>query len=124
MNSAYNVGPPQFRIIYEEFQRGQILFQNHEPEQFPWADLCSNSCSEIFLKHPRYVQVIFVSISFCFHASTNLISNLLFTQVDIVSSTPEDQRAWYQCFISTNIYCHNLIHPLNGFIDVQQVWLG
>ena len=58
MNSSYNVGAPQYRLIQEEIQRGQLLFQrNPDPESFPWETLFAHLGMEVFQKHPRYIQV-------------------------------------------------------------------
>ena len=58
MNSAYNVGPPQYRVLQEEIQRGQLLFQRYpNPETFPWSDLFAGLGEEYFERHPRYIQV-------------------------------------------------------------------
>lgn len=77
MNSAYNVGIPQFRCLQEEFQRGQIICQNYRSVEgstrspFPWTALCDSSGTEFFQKYPRYIQI------------------------DIAASTAEAHRSWF-----------------------------
>eukprot|EP00596_Hydrurales_sp_CCMP1899_P000116 CAMPEP_0119036968 /NCGR_PEP_ID=MMETSP1177-20130426/5024_1 /TAXON_ID=2985 /ORGANISM="Ochromonas sp, Strain CCMP1899" /LENGTH=774 /DNA_ID=CAMNT_0006997563 /DNA_START=278 /DNA_END=2599 /DNA_ORIENTATION=- len=59
MNSSYNVGLPQFRLIQEEIQRGKMIFQNNKSfsDSFPWHTLCSSTLCDFFRKVPRYIQV-------------------------------------------------------------------
>jgi poly(A) polymerase len=62
MNSSYNVGTPQFRLIQEEVQRGQCMCQelaNTSPRELEaiWEELFSPITHEFFERHPRYIQV-------------------------------------------------------------------
>jgi poly(A) polymerase len=83
MNSAYNVGLPQFRHLQAEFQRGQLVCQSKEPEpsaddsngngskHFPWSLLCAPCVYDFFQRHCRYIQV------------------------DICADSAEDHRNWF-----------------------------
>jgi len=57
MNSAYNVGLPQFRMILHEIVRGQLMFQNHRRGDALWEKLCQPAISDFFDIYPRYVQI-------------------------------------------------------------------
>jgi poly(A) polymerase len=77
MNSSYNVGVPQLRLIQDEITRGLIMFQQHrsgggekEPP-FPWRSLCSPAVVDFFTRHPRYIQI------------------------DISAYSADDHRSWF-----------------------------
>ena len=80
MNSAYNVGLPQFRTLQEEIFRGQLIFQafptvthlsNEGIGMQVWRELFASPCREFFSRYPLYVQI------------------------DISSTSPEEQRSWF-----------------------------
>ena len=80
MNSAYNVGLPQFRTLQEEIFRGQLIFQayptvahlnNDGGGTQVWRELFASPYREFFSRYPLYVQI------------------------DISSASPEEQRSWF-----------------------------
>lgn len=81
MNSSYNVGIPQFRLIQEEILRAQYICQEL-PRDAPiesmndeilwlWEDLFQSATENFFQRHPRYIQV------------------------DVIATSAEDHRAWF-----------------------------
>ena len=81
MNSSYNVGLPQYRLIQSEIIRGLQMFQAHKkenstnkssiPKAFPWRTLCSPAVTDFFSRHPIYIQV------------------------DISAYSADDHRSWF-----------------------------
>jgi poly(A) polymerase len=82
MNSAYNVGLPQFRTLQEEIFRGQLIFQAHPVSAITnnseqdaklalWRELFALPDAEYFSRYPAYVQI------------------------DISSGSAEEQRSWF-----------------------------
>ena len=65
MNSAYNVGLSQLRMIQEEICRGHQICQKYS-DSLPghsielWSELFSSSKTEYFTKYPRYIQLDFL----------------------------------------------------------------
>lgn len=55
MNSAYNVGAPQFRLMREEFQRGAYLTRPSELKKTKWVELFEPSA--FFTRFNHFVQV-------------------------------------------------------------------
>ena len=70
MNSSYNVGIPQFRLIQEEIQRAQFICQqlagsgsgmlgeecvtSSDKILWLWQDLFQSATEDFFQRHPRY----------------------------------------------------------------------
>ena len=80
MNSSYNVGYPQYRLIHSEIVRGLQMFQAHHKENptsnpstnaFPWRTLCTPAVTDFFSRHPIYIQV------------------------DISAYSADDHRSWF-----------------------------
>ena len=104
MNSAYNIGGPQFRLIVQEMQRAQTICyaaqdnndNDAEAGRKLWVDLLTSSAREFFTRHPRYVQV------------------------DLIGRTTEQHRMWFgwcesrmrQLFLSLDQPPHVYAHPL------------
>eukprot|EP01041_Mallomonas_annulata_P000379 gene379-692_t len=68
MNSAYNVGAPQLRILQEEIQRGKTICYNYTKNSssniknpFPWNEIFESSIESYFNKYPRYIQLDIIS---------------------------------------------------------------
>jgi poly(A) polymerase len=55
MNSAYNVGLPQLRVLKEEFQRAEAISRNLDLRLSDWEDLFEPT--DFFDKYQNYVQV-------------------------------------------------------------------
>ena len=55
MNSSYNVGEPQLRMLRDEFARGDELAQRAEAGATPWAELFAPS--DFFWRWRHYVRV-------------------------------------------------------------------
>lgn len=82
MNSSYNVGIPQFRLIQEEILRAQNIchelivltgsksFKEDDVVKL-WDDLFQSATSNFFQRHPRYIQV------------------------EVTATCAEDHRAWF-----------------------------
>ena len=71
MNSAYNVGIPQFRVLQKEIRRAHGLCEAWNTQQqrqqssdvssqvsFPWKDVMAPASADFFGQFPRYVQVM------------------------------------------------------------------
>lgn len=117
MNSSYNVGLPQFRLMQEEIQRGQMIFQNYKlySEPFPWQTTCAPAVCDFFLRHPRYIQI------------------------DITADNDDNHRIWFGWCESRlrllilsleqppTIFCHpqaNCFHRRQSFPIVQPHTIG
>ncbi|KAG5177475.1 Poly(A) polymerase central domain-containing protein [Tribonema minus] len=69
MNSSYNVGEPQLRLLKEEIARGLELTEKIQEERSHWAELFEPS--DFFYRFQHYVQV------------------------DVLADNPEDHRRWF-----------------------------
>lgn len=69
MNSAYNVGYPQLRLIQEEIKRGVEVTSRIAAEETDWEELFMPS--DFFSTYPRYLQI------------------------DIIAEDPTDHRLWH-----------------------------
>ena len=107
MNSAYNIGAPQFRLIQEEIQRAQAVCYRELSRAAQegagaavssslWEVLLASSAREFFDRHPRFVQV------------------------DLVGNTAEKHRMWFgwcesrmrQLFLSLECPPHLFSYPI------------
>ena len=133
MNSAFNVGIPQFRMIQLEIQRGVYLFQSmnnipnvlnsekensvsqkeHEERQVQPRCRKSSSSKTSFFPHSILWNTITASCAFDFFHHFQR-----FIQVDIMSQSREEQSIWFgwcesrlkHLFLSIEqthvVYCH------------------
>ncbi|CAM9353057.1 unnamed protein product [Ascophyllum nodosum] len=92
MNSSYNVGEPQMRLIRQEIARGWHMTKGVDSSLTNWADLFQRS--NFFWRFELYVQV------------------------DIAAANAEDHRLWFGWIESR---MRNLILALDQIEDVESV---
>ena len=98
MNSSYNVGIPQFRLIQEEILRAQHICQqllactrirpiNENEIVCSWEELFQSATDDFFRRHPRYIQL------------------------EVKATSAEDHRAWFG-------WCESRLRSL--FLSLEQ----
>ena len=101
MNSSYNIGQPQFRLIMEELLRGRYTMHTYRESKSSysaalWDELLESSSKEFFQRYPRYIQV------------------------DVVGANADAHRMWFgwcesrlrQLFLNLEHSPHVFSHPL------------